>query len=86
MSVLGLGIVPSLLLAPANHFRGPRSWSSVSACYGVSSGGQPHSWSMSLGRVSLLVDGSLGSKCTADLCRSDMIVVSKMMERQSLIE
>lgn len=49
----------------------------MSACCGVSSGGQPHSWSMSVDLAFLLVDGSLGSKCTANLCRSDMIVVSK---------
>ena len=49
----------------------------MSACCGGSSGGQPLSWSMSLGLAFLLVDGSLGSKCTTNLCRSDMIVVSK---------
>lgn len=32
---------------------------------------------MSLGLAFLLVDGSLGSKCTTNLCHSDMIVVSK---------
>ena len=32
---------------------------------------------MSVDLAFLLVDGSLGSKCTANLCRSDMIVVSK---------
>ena len=49
----------------------------MSACCGVSSGGQPHSGSTSLGLAVLLVDGSLGSKCTANLCHSDMIAMYK---------
>jgi len=74
VSVLGLGTVPSLLPAPAHHFHdlGVPCQPAVVSALGVSL-----SWSMSLGLAFLLVDGSLGSKRTTNLCRSDMIVVSK---------
>lgn len=61
-----LGTVSALLLAPAHHFMGLDLGVPCQPMW-CQQWGQPHSWSMSVGLAFLLVDGSLGSKCTANL-------------------